>query len=79
MKKMNAQYNKLNDMVENIDNIISDLEKEKVDIEQNIDEDRDMNYIEQEMYDELDEQINNLYCCLEYIGNAMDCLESYTD
>ena len=79
MKKMDSQYNKLNEIMENIDNIISDLEKEKVDIEQNIDEDRDMNYIEQEIYDELDEQSNNLYCCLECIENAMDWLKKYTD
>ena len=76
---MNSQYNKLNEIMENIDNIISDLEKEKVDIEQNIDEDRDMNYIEQEMYDELDEQISSLEECVEYIENAMGCLEEYTD
>ena len=79
MKKIKEQYNKLSEIMENIDNIISDIEKEKVDIEQNIDEDRDMNYIEQEMYDELDEQSNSLYCCLECIENAMDWLEKYTD
>ena len=79
MKKMDSQYNKLNEIMENIDNIISDIEKEKVDIEQNIDEDRDMNNIEQEIYDELDEQSNSLYCCLECIENAMECLGDYTD
>ena len=79
MKKMNAQYDKLNAIMENINDIISDIEKEKVDIEQNIDEDRDMNYIEQEMYDELDNQSNSLYCCLGCIENAMDWLEKYTD
>ena len=79
MKKIKEQYNKLNEIMENIDNIISDIEKEKVDIEQNIDEDRDMNYIEQAMYDELDEQSNSLYCCLECIENAMGWLEKYTD
>ena len=79
MKKIKEQYNKLNEIMENIGNIISDLDKEKVDIEQNIDEDRDMNYIEQEMYDKLDKQIDSLYCCLEHIENAMDYLEDYTD
>ena len=79
MKKMNEQYDKLNAIMENIDDIISDLENEKVDIEQNIDEDRDMNYIEQEMYDELDEQIRSLEDCVAYIENAMDCLGDYTD
>ena len=79
MKKMNALYDKLSDMVGKIDNIISDLEREKIDIEQNIDEDRDMNYIEQKMYDELDKQINDLEDCVENIEKAMDCLEYYTD
>ena len=79
MKKMNAQYDKLNAIMENINDIISDLEKEKVDIEQNIDEDRDMNYIEQAIHDELDEQIRSLEDCVAYIENAIDCLGDYTD
>ena len=80
MKKMNVQYNKLRDMVENIKGIISDLGEKIGDIQNNAwNEDRDMNYIEQEMYDELDEQSNSLYCCLECIENAMSCLEYYTD
>ena len=79
MKKIKEQYNKLSEIMETIDNIISDLEKEKVDIEHNVDEDRDMNYIEQEMYDELDEQISNLEECVEHIEDAMSCLEYYTD
>ena len=79
MKKIKEQYDKLSEIVETIDNIISDLEKEKVDIEQNIDEDRDMNYIEQEMYDELEEQIRDLEDCVEHIEKAMDWLEKYTD
>ena len=79
MKKMNVQWDKLNAIMENIDDIISDLEKEKVDIEQNIDEYRDMNYIEQAIHDELDEQIRSLEDCVAYIENAMDCLGDYTD
>ena len=79
MKKIKEQYNKLNEIMENIDNIISDIEKEKVDIEQNIDEDRDMNYIEQAMYDGLDKQVSSLEDCVAYIENAMECLGDYTD
>ena len=79
MKKIKTQYDKLSEIMETIDNIISDIEKEKVDIEQNIDEDRDMNYIEQAMYDELEEQISSLEECVEHIENAMDCLGDYTD
>ena len=79
MKKIKEQYDKLSEIMETIDNIISDLEKEKVDIEQNIDEDRDMNYMEQEIHDELEEQISSLEDCVAYIENAMDCLGDYTD
>ena len=79
MKKLKEQYDKLSEIMETIDNIISDLEKEKVDIEQNIDEDRDMNYIEQAIHDELEEQISSLEDCVAYIENAMDCLGDYTD
>ena len=79
MKKIKEQYDKLSEIMETIDNIISDLEKEKVDIEQNIDEDRDMNYIEQSIHDALDEQIRSLEDCVAYIENAMDCLGDYTD
>ena len=43
MKKIKEQYNKLSEIMETIGNIISDIENEKVDIKQNIDEDRDMN------------------------------------
>ena len=79
MKKIKEQYDKLSEIVETINNIISDNEKDKVDIEQNIDEDRDMNYIEQAMYDEIEEQIRDLEDCVEHIEKAMDCLEYYTD
>ena len=79
MKKIKEQYDKLSEIMETIDNIISDLEKEKVDIEQNIDEDRDMNYIEQAIHDEIEEQISSLEDCIAYIENAMDCLGDYTD
>ena len=33
MKKMNSQYNKLSDMMGNINDIISDLEEKRDDIE----------------------------------------------
>ena len=48
MKKMNSQYNKLNDLMENINDIISDLEEKRDAIEQNAwDKDRDMTDREQ--------------------------------
>ena len=75
---MNLQYYELNDMMENIKKIISDLEEKRYDIEQNAwGKDRDMTDMEQERYDEISEQISNLEDCVEYIENAMDCLEDY--
>lgn len=80
MKKMNSHYNSLKAMTLSINDIISALEKERNDIGQNIeDEDKAINYMELARYDELDEQINSLYKCVEYIKNAMGQLVSYTD
>ena len=80
MKKLNSQYNALKAMTLSINDIISALEKERNNIEQNIDdEDRDINYMKLARYDELDEQINSLHVCVEYIKNAMGRLVLYTD
>ena len=80
MKKMTTQGDKLNAIIENINDIISALEKERNNIEQNIDdEDKDINYMKLARYDELDEQINSLHVCVEYIKNAMGQLVLYTD
>ena len=80
MKKMTAQCDKLNDIMENINDIISDLEEKRDSIaDKAYNEDRDMTKREQINYDDLDEQISSLEDCVAYIENAMDCLESYTD
>ena len=80
MKKMNEQYNKLSDMVENIKGIISDLGEKIGDIEDNAwNEDRDITDRENKICDEIDEQISDLEDCVEHIEKAMDCLEYYTD
>ena len=80
MTKMNAQYNKLNDMMENIIDIISDLEEKRDNIKDKAyDEDRDMTKKEKEKRDEIDEQISNLEDCVAYIENAMECLDDYID
>ena len=80
MKKMDAQYNKLGDMVENIKGIISDLEEKIGDIHDNAwNEDRDVTDREMEICEEIEEQINDLEGCVEHIENAMSCLEYYTD
>ena len=80
MKKMNSHYNSLKAMTLSINDIISALEKERNNIEQNIDdEDKDINYMKLARYDELDEQINSLHVCEEKKKNAMGRLVSYTD
>ena len=80
MKKMTSQYNRLSDMMGNINDIISDLEEKRDDIEQNAwGKDRDITEEEQEKLDEISYQICSLYDCVEYIESAMGCLEEYTD
>ena len=80
MKKMNSQYDKLNAIMENINDIISDLEEKRDSIEDKAyNEDRSMTKREQINYDDLDEQISSLEDCVAYIENAMDCLGEYID
>lgn len=80
MKNMNSHYNSLKALMLTIDDIISDLEKKRDDIENKAyDEDIGMYCIENEMYNELDEQIISLNCCADYIASAMGCLVEYTD
>ena len=80
MKKMNSHYNSLKALMLTIDDIISELENERDDIEQKAyDQDRGMTKREQERYYEINEQINNLEDCVAYIEDAMDCLEDYID
>ena len=80
MKKMNTYYNSLKAMTLSINDIISALEKERNNIEQNIDDkDRAINYMELARYGELDKQISDLKDCVEHIKNAMGRLVSYMD
>ena len=80
MKKMNSQYDKLNAIMENINDIISDLEEKRGSMEDEAYKgDRGMTKREQINYDELDERIRSLEDCVAYIENAMDCLGDYTD
>ena len=80
MKKMNAQYNKLSDLMKTIKDIISDLGEKIGDIHDNAwNEDRDITDRENEICDEIAEQIGDLEDCVEHIENAMDCLGDYID
>ena len=77
---MNEQYNKLNDVMENIIDIISNLEEEIGSIEDKaFDEDRGMTKTEQDICYEIDMQVCNLEDCVAYIENAMECLDDYID
>ena len=65
MKKMNEQFDKLNAIMENIKDIISDLEEKRDSIEDKAyNEDRSMTKREQINYDYLDEQISSLEDCV---------------
>ena len=76
MKKMYSQYSGLNDLMENINDIISDLE-EMID---GIDWDKDTtDSRERRKYYEIDDQLSNLEKCAYYIGQAMECLKEYRD
>ena len=80
MKKMTAQCDKLNAIIGNINDIISDLEEKRDSIKYKAyDEDRGMTEREQVNYEELDKQISSLEECVAYIENAMECLGDYTD
>ena len=80
MKKMDSQYNKLSDMKEDIQNIISELGEKIGNIHDNAwNEDRDITDREKERCDEIEEQISDLENCVEHIEDAMSCLEYYTD
>ena len=80
MKKMNSQYDKLNAIMENINDIISDLEEKRDSIEDKAyNGDRGITKREQINYDDLYEQISSLEDCVIYIENAMDCLGDYID
>lgn len=75
MKKMNSQYNKLNDMFVDIQNIIFNLVEKSDDIMYKFwDKGMSMTDKEQERYDKINEQINNLVECEKYIRLAMSCL-----
>lgn len=80
MKNMNSHYNKLKAMTLTIKDIILNLEEKIGNIQDNAwNENRDMTDREKKICDKIDEQITDLKDCVEYIENAMGCLEEYTD
>ena len=68
MTKMTAQWDKLNAIMENINDIISDLEEKRDSIDDNAnDKGRDMTEKEQGKYDEIDEQTSSIKEWVWYI------------
>lgn len=78
MRKMDSQYNSLNAIDEDIHNIISDLEEEKDNINQNS-RGRYLTDKEWERQEEIEEHITNFKWCAEHIESAMSYLEDYID
>lgn len=75
MKKiMRPVYNELKATKKAIKGIISELEGKVMDIRQKT-QDRDMTDKEEEKYFDLQGQLNDLDNCIDYVQNAMDCLE----
>ena len=77
---MNSQYDKLNDMFVDIQNILFDLVGENGYIKYNAwNKGISLTDREKERVDKINEQISNLEECAEYIESAMGCLEEYID
>ena len=80
MKKMNLHYNRLKAITLTIKDIISNLEEKRASIEDNaLDKNRDMTEKEKEKSYKIDNQINSLKDCVQYIEQAMLHLEDYID
>lgn len=80
VRKKDSRSKCLNDIKENIGNVISDLEGKRDHIEYKAwKKGRCMTDKEYKKHDELVNQICSLYDCVEYVENAMDCLEEHTD
>lgn len=78
MIKMDSQYDNLDAIWESIENIVSDLKKEKNNIDQNT-RGRFLTAEEREMYKEIENQIDDLFWCVEHIISAKSHLVDYID
>ena len=80
VRKKDSKSKCIDDMKENIGNVISDLEEKRDHIEYKASsKGRGMTDKEYKKHEELVNQICSLYDCVEYVENAMDCLEEHTD
>lgn len=76
--KLNKYLSRLETIAEDLDELIGELEEKRDAIEDNaIDHDRDMTDREQERYDALDEEIENVRQCIDEIESAQYYLEDY--
>lgn len=80
MIKLSKHYNKLQTILDDIEETVEKIEEKQSDIEEKASlACRDLTDREQERYDELDEEISALYDMREYIYSAMESIEEYCD
>ncbi len=80
MIKLNKQVEKLEDIIETIENAIGELEEKKQAIIDNAcDHDRELTSAEERHLDKIDEKIDELNEEADSIQNAIDYLRDYTD
>lgn len=80
MKKLNTFYDKLQRVRENLDDLIEQLEQTRDAIEEKaLDKDRDMTDNEQERYDQFEQEISDIYDCIDTIEQAQGYIVDYCD
>ena len=78
--KLNKYYNKITSIYEDLDNVIGMLEEKRDAIEDRaIEHDRDMSDAEQERYDAIDEQIENIRMAMDELEGALSYIEEYSE
>ena len=78
--KLNKYYNKITNIYEDLDDVIGMLEEKRDAIEDRaIEHDRDMSDAEQERYDAIDEQIENIRMAMDELEGALSYIEEYSE
>ena len=78
--KLNKYYNKITNIYEDLDDVIGMLEERRDAIEDRaIEHDRDMSDAEQERYDAIDEQIENIRMAMDELEGALSYIEEYSE
>ena len=78
--KLNKYYNKITNIYEDLDDVIGMLEEKRDAIEDRaMEHDRDMSDAEQERYDAIDEQIENIRMAMDELEGALSYIEEYSE